>query len=206
MDGVPILSLMLLVPMVGAALCLFSGEKAARTIALAATLIDLALGIVLWANYDIGGAQWQFTERAPIFAGFSWALGIDGISLMLIMLSVFLMPICIAASWTAIDKRVPEYMTSFLVMETLMIGVFMAQDLYLFYIFFEAGLIPMYLIIGIWGGSERVYASYKFFLYTLLGSVLMLIAMLWMVNEAGTTSIPVLLEHDFPADAQTWLW
>jgi len=205
MEGVPILSLMLLVPMLGAIACLFAGEKAARTIALAATLIDLVLGMVLWANYDIGGAQWQFTERAPIFAGFSWALGIDGIALMLIMLSVFLMPICILAS-ASIDKRVGEYMAAFLFMEALMIGVFAAQDLFLFYIFFEAGLIPMYLIIGIWGGANRIYAAYKFFLYTLLGSVVMLIAMLWMVNEAGTTDIPTLMAYDFPVKAQTWLW
>ena len=133
-----------------------------------------------------------------MFGRFAWALGIDGIALMLIMLTVFLMPICIAASWTSIEKRVPEYMAAFLLMETLMIGVFMAQDIFLFYIFFEAGLIPMYLIIGIWGGAERIYASYKFFLYTLLGSVLMLIAMLWMVNVAGTTDIPTLLAYNFP--------
>jgi len=205
MEGFPILSLMLLVPMIGAVLCLFVGDKAARAIALAATLIDLALGILLWANYDIGGAQWQFTERAPIFAGFSWALGIDGIALMLIVLSVFLMPICILASHS-IEKRVGEYMATFLFMEVLMIGVFAAQDLFLFYIFFEAGLIPMYLIIGIWGGQNRIYAAYKFFLYTLLGSVLMLIAMFWMVNEAGTTDIPTLMAYDFPVQAQTWLW
>ncbi len=107
---------------------------------------------------------------APLFGRFGWALGIDGIALMLTMLSVFLMPICIAASWVAIEKRVPEYMAAFLFMETLMLGVFFAQDIFLFYIFFEGGLIPMYLIIGIWGGAERIYASYKFFLYTLLGS------------------------------------
>ena len=206
MNGFPILSVMLLVPLAAAIACLFVEAKAARTLALAATLIDLALGILLWANYDIGGAQWQFTERVELFAGFSWALGIDGIALMLIMLSVFLMPVCIGASWLSIEKRVGEYMASFLLMEVLMIGVFAAQDLFLFYIFFEAGLIPMYLIIGIWGGDNRIYASYKFFLYTLLGSVLMLIAMLWMVNEAGTTSIPTLMAYDFDPKAQTWLW
>ncbi|AKH41678.1 NADH-quinone oxidoreductase subunit M [Altererythrobacter atlanticus] len=206
MEGFPILSLMLLVPLVGAIACLFSEAKTARAIALAATLIDLALGIVLWANFDIGGAQWQFVERAPIFAGFEWALGIDGIALMLIVLSVFLMPICIGASWNSITRRVGEYMSAFLMMEVLMIGVFAAQDLFLFYIFFEAGLIPMYLIIGIWGGDNRIYASYKFFLYTLLGSVLMLIAMLWMVNEAGTTDIPTLMAYDFPVQAQIWLF
>ena len=205
MEGLPILSLMVLVPLVGALVCLFVNAGTARTVALVATLVEFALGVVLWANYDIGGAQWQFQEAHPIFAGFSWALGIDGIALMLIVLSVFLMPICILASHS-IDKRVGEYMATFLFMEVLMIGVFAAQDLFLFYIFFEAGLIPMYLIIGIWGGQDRIYAAYKFFLYTLLGSVLMLIAMLWMVNEAGTTDIPTLMAYDFPAGAQTWLW
>ncbi|HEY9578255.1 MAG TPA: NADH-quinone oxidoreductase subunit M [Rhizorhapis sp.] len=204
----PILTLMLGVPMAAAILCLFTEAKLARQIALLATLIDLILGIVLWTNFQIAAdaPQWQFTEYAPIFGRFAWAMGIDGISLMLIMLTVFLMPICIGASWVSIDKRVGEYMAAFLLMEVLMIGVFTAQDIFLFYIFFEAGLIPMYLIIGVWGGANRVYASYKFFLYTLLGSVLMLIAMLWMAREAGTTSIPVLLEYDFPAEAQTWLW
>ncbi|BBC73016.1 NADH-quinone oxidoreductase subunit M [Altererythrobacter sp. B11] len=206
MGGFPILSLMLLVPLAGAIACLFAEAKLARMIALAATLIDLVLGIALWASFDVGGAQWQFVERAPIFATFQWALGIDGIALMLIVLSVFLMPICIGASWNAITRRVGEYMAAFLLMEVLMIGVFAAQDLFLFYIFFEAGLIPMYLIIGIWGGDNRIYASYKFFLYTLLGSVLMLIAMLWMVNVAGTTDIPTLMAYDFPAGAQTWLF
>ncbi len=206
MGGFPILSIMLLVPLLGAIACLFLEAKQARLVALVATLIDLALGIALWVNFDIGGAQWQFVERADLFAGFQWAMGIDGISLMLIMLSVFLMPVCIGASWEAIQKRVGEYMAAFLLMEVLMIGTFAAQDIFLFYIFFEAGLIPMYLIIGIWGGTDRIYASYKFFLYTLLGSVLMFIAMLWMVNEAGTSAIPALMEYDFPAGAQTWLW
>jgi NADH-quinone oxidoreductase subunit M len=204
--GFPILSLLLAVPFVAAILCLFVSANAARWLALAATLIDLALGLLLWSAYEIGGPQWQFVEYAPVFGRFAWALGIDGIALMLILLTLFLMPICIAASWTSIERRVPEYMASFLLMEALMIGVFVAQDIFLFYIMFEAGLIPMFLIIGIWGGANRIYASYKFFLYTLLGSVLMLIAMLWMVNYAGTTSIPELLNTDFPPEAQTWLW
>ncbi len=205
MEGFPILSAMLLVPLLGAIACMFVAAPAARTIALAATLLNFLLGIVLWASYDIGGAQWQFTERAAVFAGFEWALGIDGIALMLIVLSVFLMPICILAS-RSIERRVGEYMAAFLFMETLMIGVFAAQDLFLFYIFFEAGLIPMYLIIGIWGGDNRIYASYKFFLYTLLGSLLMLIAMLWMAEEAGTSSIPALMAYDFDPGAQVWLF
>ena len=206
MSGFPILSLMLAVPLLAALACLFLEAKAARTLALAATLVDFALGVVLWLNFDIGGAQWQFTERLEIFSGFSWALGIDGIALLLIMLSVFLMPICIGASWNSIEKRVGEYMAAFLLVETLMIGVFAAQDIFLFYMFFEAGLIPMYLIIGIWGGADRIYASYKFFLYTLLGSVLMLVAMLWMVHTAGTTDVPTLMAYDFDPKVQTWLW
>ncbi|MEA3061843.1 MAG: NADH-quinone oxidoreductase subunit [Sphingomonadales bacterium] len=208
MTGLPILSILLAVPLIGAGACLFVSAPAARWVALAATLLDLLLGIWLWTSFEVGGPQWQFVEYQKMaFSPFAWALGIDGIALMLTMLSLFLMPICILASWTTIERRVPEYMAAFLAMETMMIGVFMAQDIFLFYIFFEAGLIPMFLIIGIWGGAERIYASYKFFLYTLLGSVLMLVAMLWMVNFThGDTYIPHLLATNFPPEAQTWLW
>ena len=206
MSGFPVLTAMVAIPAIAAVLCLYLGAAQARWIALGATLIDLLLGIGLWVGYDPAGAQWQFVESVPLFGRFAWALGIDGIALMLIMLSVFLMPICILASWEAITVRVPEYMAAFLLMLALMIGVFAAQDLLLFYIFFEAGLIPMYLIIGIWGGANRIYAAYKFFLYTLLGSVLMLIAMLWMIHEAGTTDIPTLMQYDFSPQAQVWLW
>jgi len=206
MSGFPILTIMLLIPALAAIACLFVPAATARMIALAATLVDFALGILLWANFDIGGAQWQFVEHGPRLGFFAWDLGIDGFALMLIMLSVFLMPICIGASWRSVTNRVPEYMAAFLLTETLMIGTFAAQDLFLFYLFFEAGLIPMYLIIGIWGGVNRIYASYKFFLYTLLGSLLMLIAMLYMVQTAGTSSIPALQTFDFPAHVQTWLW
>jgi len=205
-EDIPVLSIMLAIPVAAAAWCLFARAELARIIALSATLVNLVLGVLLWLNYDPAGAQWQFTESATLFGPIGWRLGIDGISLTLIMLSVFLMPICIGASWTSIQKRVGEYMAAFLLMETLMIGVFAAQDLLLFYIFFEAGLIPMYLIIGIWGGQDRIYASYKFFLYTLLGSLVMLIAMLWMIQFAGTADIPTLLNTDFPAEAQKWLW
>ena len=201
-----ILTLMIALPMVAALVCLYVPPSQAKFVALAATFADLVLGTILWVNFDPNGAQWQFQENIPLFGRFAWALGIDGIALMLIMLSVFLMPICIAASWESITKRVPEYMAAFLLMEALMIGVFAAQDLFLFYIFFEAGLIPMYLMIGVWGGANRIYASYKFFLYTLLGSVLMLVAMLWMAQTAGTTDIPTLMQYNFSPDAQTWLW
>jgi NADH-quinone oxidoreductase subunit M len=207
MSDFPLLSLMIAVPAVAAIACLFVSANAARMLALVATLVDLVLGVVLWSSYDIGGAQWQFVEaHNGVFGPFGWNLGIDGFALMLIMLSVFLMPICIGASWRSITTRVPEYMAAFLFTEVLMIGTFAAQDLFLFYVFFEAGLIPMYLIIGIWGGANRIYASYKFFLYTLLGSVLMFVAMLYMAKTAGTTSIPALMNYDFPADVQTWLW
>ncbi len=202
----PILSTMILLPIAAAILTLFLSANAARWTALVTTLALFGLGILLWIGFDIGGPQWQFVENAPIFGRFSWALGIDGIALMLIVLSVFLMPICILASWESIEKRVPEYMAAFLLMEALMIGVFATQDMFLFYIMFEAGLIPMYLIIGIWGGADRIKASYKFFLYTLLGSLLMLVAMLWMAREAGTTDIPSLMQYQFPVEAQTWLF
>ena len=205
-SGLPILSILIGLPLIAGLVCLFVGANAARWIALVATLIDLVLGAWLWTAYNPAGAQWQFVEKIDLGGGINWALGIDGIALVLIMLTLFLMPICIGASWRAIAKRVPEYMSAFLLMEALMIGVFAAQDLFLFYIFFEGGLIPMYLIIGIWGGAQRIKASYKFFLYTLLGSVLMLIAMIYMVLEAHTTSIPMLMQHDFPVDAQKWLW
>jgi NADH-quinone oxidoreductase subunit M len=205
-SDIPILSIMLALPALAAAACLIVRADLARVVALTVTLFNLALGLWLWVSYDPTGAQWQFVENAALFGPIGWKLGIDGISLTLIMLSVFLMPICIGASWHAIQTRVGEYMAAFLLMETLMIGVFAAQDLLLFYIFFEAGLIPMYLIIGIWGGADRIYASYKFFLYTLLGSLMMLIAMLWMIQQAGTADIPTLLETDFAPEAQTWLW
>lgn len=204
---IPILSIMIALPVLAAIACLYLRGEGARIAALTVTLAELLLGIWLWISYDPAGSQWQFVENIDIFGDLlGWKLGIDGISLMLIMLSVFLMPICIGASWRAIGNRVGEYMAAFLLMEALMIGVFAAQDLMLFYIFFEAGLIPMYLIIGIWGGDNRIYASYKFFLYTLLGSVLMLIAMLWMIQTAGTGYIPDLLQYDFTPAAQSWLW
>ena len=206
MTGLPLLTILIAIPLVAGAIVLFLNASGARWVALIATLIDLGVSAYLWLLYDPNGAQWQFTEFHPIAGNFSWALGIDGIALVLLNLTTFLMPICIGASWRAIEKRVPEYMAVFLLMEALMLGVFAAQDLFLFYVFFEGGLIPMYLIIGVWGGVERIKACYKFFLYTLLGSVLMLIAMLYMVATAHTTSIPVLMGYHFSPEAQTWLF
>ncbi len=209
----PVLSVIVVLPLVAALWVLLApgsedGRAAnARVTALVVTLIELALGVALWLAFDTSTAAFQFVEQVDLFAPFlSWHLGIDGIALLLIVLSTFLMPFCILASWTSIQRRVPEYMAAFLLMETLMIGVFASLDLFLFYLFFEGGLIPMYLIIGIWGGARRIYASYKFFLYTLLGSVLMLLAMIYMVSVAHTTDIPTLLRFDFDPAVQTWLW
>lgn len=206
MSGIPILSILIAVPLIAAIIALFLSASGARWTALIATLANLAIGSAMWAAFQTGGPQWQFVEHVSLGGPIAWALGIDGIALMLIMLSVFLMPICIGASWRAIDRRVPEYMAAFLLMEALMIGVFAAQDLLLFYIFFEGGLIPMYLIIGIWGGVDRIKAAYKFFLYTLAGSVLMLVAMLMMIGIAGTSYIPSLMAYDFAPGLQWWLW
>ena len=200
------LSILIAVPLIAGIIALFLNASGARWVALIATFIDLALSVELWANYDPSGAQWQFVEKVGLGGGINWALGVDGIALTLIALTAFLMPICIGGSWRSISKRVPEYMAYFLLMEALIMGSFAAQDLFLFYIFFEGGLIPMYFIIGIWGGAERIKASYKFFLYTLFGSVLMLIAMLYMAGTAHTSSIPALMAYDFPREAQTFLF
>ena len=162
--------------------------------------------MLLW-RFDPGSADFQFLEKHPWLGGtINYSMGVDGISLPFVILTTALMPIAIAASWTSIQSRVREYMIAFLVLETLMIGTFCALDLVLFYLFFEGGLIPMFLIIGVWGGPRRVYASFKFFLYTLAGSVLMLLAIMTMYWQAGTTDIPTLLHHAFPRSLQTWAW
>ena len=204
------LSVMILLPaLVATVLVMVPGIDAARAriLALVTTLVAFVLGVMLWQGFDNAGPVFQYVENMPLFAPYlSWHLGIDGIALMLILLSVFLMPLCILASWESVKSRVPEYMAAFLVMESLMIGTFAARDIFLFYVFFEAGLIPMFLIIGIWGGARRIYASYKFFLYTLLGSVLMLVAMIYMVGEVGSTDIGLISLHDFDPGVQFWLF
>src|SRR5581483_2822402 len=179
----------------------------ARWFALYTTLFTLGASIYLWSQFDPGNAGFQFVEEMDWLGGnIRYKMGVDGISVLFVVLTAFLMPLCILASWQSIETRVKEYMIAFLLLETLMIGVFCALDLILFYLFFEGGLIPMFLIIGIWGGPRRVYASFKFFLYTLLGSVLMLLAMMAMYWDAGTTDIPTLLTHKFAGNMQWWLW
>ncbi|ODT05149.1 MAG: NADH-quinone oxidoreductase subunit M [Mesorhizobium sp. SCN 65-20] len=213
MSGVPILSLVTFLPLVGALLILLirdDGEAARRNIrnvALLTTVFTFAVSLLIWVYFDNAEAGFQFVEQvAWLDSGISYKMGVDGISMLFVILTTFLMPLCILASWQSVEKRVKEYMISFLVLETMMIGVFCALDIVLFYVFFEGVLIPMFIIIGVWGGKRRVYASFKFFLYTLLGSVLMLLAVMAMFWQAGTTDIPTLLTHDFPAGMQTWLW
>jgi len=209
----PILSVTTFLPLVGALLIMLMGgdgklgKGTARWIALWTTLVTFAVSLVMVWRFDMSSAEFQFVEKHPWMGGFStYHMGVDGISLPFVILTAALMPLCILASWTSIQRRVKEYMIAFLVLETLMVGTFAALDLVLFYLFFEGGLIPMFLIIGVWGGPRRVYASFKFFLYTLLGSVLMLLAIMAMYWEAGTTDIPTLLRHGFPVGLQQWAW
>jgi len=210
----PMLSVIIFLPLVGALFIMLlpAGDDAgakrnARWTALWVTTIDLAIALLLASRFDAASAEFQFVEKKPWLAGtITYHLGVDGISLPFVILTAALMPICILASWRVIETRVKEYMVAFLVLETLMIGTFCALDLVLFYLFFEGGLIPMFLIIGVWGGPRRVYASFKFFLYTLLGSVLMLLAIIAMYDQAGTTDIAALLRHGFPPTLQKWAW
>ncbi|MEE9375498.1 MAG: NADH-quinone oxidoreductase subunit M, partial [Rhizobiaceae bacterium] len=179
-----------------------------RYVALLTTVLTFLVSLGIWYNFDNALHSFQMVEKIDWIreGGISYHLGVDGISMLFVILTTFLMPFCILASWESVKTRIREYMIAFLLLETLMIGVFCSLDIVLFYVFFEAGLIPMFLIIGVWGGQRRVYASMKFFLYTLLGSVLMLLAIMAMYWQAGTTDIPTLLEHKFPASMQTWLW
>ncbi|PPC82391.1 MAG: NADH-quinone oxidoreductase subunit M, partial [Hyphomicrobium sp.] len=204
-----ILSVVTFLPLVGAALIAFLNRDAdgnARWIALWTTVITFLISLLIWWNFDKTSAGFQFVEEYAWLGPLKYKMGVDGISMLFVILTTFLMPLCILASWESVETRVKEYMIAFLVLETLMLGVFCALDIVLFYLFFEGGLIPMFLIIGVWGGKRRVYASFKFFLYTLLGSVLMLLAMMAMYWHAGTTDIPTLLATTFPADMQFWLW
>jgi len=209
----PILSTVTFLPLVGAFLILLirddgqSARRNIRNVALLTTVFTFILSLFIWIGFDYSNAGFQMVEKREwLDSGISYHMGVDGISMLFVILTTFLMPFCILASWETIENRVKEYMIAFLILETLMIGVFCALDIVLFYVFFEAGLIPMFIIIGVWGGKRRVYASFKFFLYTLLGSVLMLLAMMAMFWQAGTTDIPTLLTHAFPVQMQYWLW
>jgi NADH-quinone oxidoreductase subunit M len=213
MSSWPILSITTFLPILGVAfIAALQGDddwvkRNARWCALWTTLVTFAVSLILLWRFDAASPEFQFVEKAAWLGGTTaYHMGVDGISLPFVILATALMPLCIIASWQVIETRVKEYMIAFLVLEILMVGTFSALDLVLFYLFFEGGLIPMFLIIGIWGGPRRVYASFKFFLYTLLGSVLMLLAIMAMYWQAGTTDIPTLMKFAFPRGMQTWLW
>ncbi len=214
MISFPILSLLVFLPLAGVLFLLFVRGDAdtvarnARNTALLTSLFTFGLSIYMYMGFDGTSAELQFVEKLPWLPGLNinYKLGVDGISIFFVLLSTFLTPICILASWESIEHRVKEYMISFLLLETMMLGMFCAIDLMLFYIFFEGVLIPMFVIIGVWGGKRRVYSAFKFFLYTLLGSVLMLLAILYLYNSYGTTDIPELSKLAIPANVQKWLW
>jgi|TARA_B110000467_G_scaffold161431_1_gene182493 NADH-quinone oxidoreductase subunit M len=215
MNEIPLLSLLTFLPLIGAGMILFLARgsevdiaRNSRWGAIWTSGVTFVVSIPLWFKFDQTSAKFQFVEKLewmPQF-GISYHMGVDGISLLFVMLTTLLMPICILASWDSIKDRVKEFMISFLILETFMIGMFCALDLFVFYIFFEAVLIPMFIIIGVWGGPRRVYAAFKLFLYTLLGSVLMLVAMMAMYFDAGTTDMVQLMDHSFPVSMQPWLW
>jgi NADH-quinone oxidoreductase subunit M len=209
----PILSVVTFLPAIGALMIyLIRGDddaarRNARWIALWTTLVTFAVSLLLVWRFDPAVTDFQFVEKTSWLAsGITYHMGVDGISLPFVILTTALMPFCIIASWKSVTMRVREYMMAFMILEALMIGTFSALDLVLFYLFFEGGLIPMFLIIGVWGGPRRVYASFKFFLYTLLGSVLMLLAIMALYWNAGTTDIPTLMHTAVPRSLQTWAW
>ncbi|MEO0359977.1 MAG: NADH-quinone oxidoreductase subunit M [Pseudomonadota bacterium] len=210
MDGFPILTLTIFAPLVGAALMLIiKGDTNvarlnARRLAMMTTIVTFLLSLPILIGFDPSNEGFQFVEEGEWLGVLTYKVGVDGISILFVMLTTFLMPLVIWSSFS-VEHRVKEYMVAFLVLESLMIGVFAALDMILFYLFFEGGLIPMFIIIGIWGGKERVYAAFKFFLYTLLGSLLMLVAMIAMYWDAGTTDIVKLLNHQFSYDDVTIL-
>ncbi|MBM3488849.1 MAG: NADH-quinone oxidoreductase subunit M [Alphaproteobacteria bacterium] len=218
MNDWPLLSLVTFLPLVGA-LAIFAfahgpkevADRNARSVALMTTTLTFLVSLLIWAAFDPRNPDFQLLEqRAWLAPGIAYAMGVDGISVLFVVLTSFLMPLCILASWEAIQTRVREYMIAFLLLETMMNGVFCALDAVLFYLFFEGGLIPMFLIIGIWGGQRRVYSSFKFFLYTLAGSVLLLLAFIYMYYQVGSTDIRELMrfarQTGFGLEAQNWLW
>ncbi len=210
MTDIPILSLIVFLPAAGAGVLLFMrDDRTVRRTALAFAVVDFALTIPLMVAFDTTTYAMQFTETVPWVPalGITYSLGVDGISLLFIFLTALLGWICVVVSWEAIDTKVKEFMISLLVMQSLMLGVFAAMDLFLFYVFWEAMLIPMYLIIGVWGGKDRVYAAFKFFLYTLAGSLLFLVGILVLYFQGGETfDIVTLMEGDYSFAVQAWVF
>jgi NADH-quinone oxidoreductase subunit M len=213
MSSLPILSIIIFLPLVGVALLSLinsttaNGERNLKQTALWVVCLNFIVSIAMLINFDQSDPNFQFTESYFwLNSGISYHLGVDGISILLIILTTFLMPFCILASFESIKVSLKEYLIAFLILETLMIGVFCSLDLVLFYLFFEGGLIPMFLIIGIWGGERRVYATFKFFLFTLAGSVFMLLAIIAIYMETGTTNITYLLQFDLAPSLQYIFW
>ena len=214
MSDWPLLSLVIFLPLAGAGfILLIRGEpdvvaQNARSVALWTSSITFLLSLLIWTNFDPSHGEFQLVEKGQWFVGvdINYHVGVDGISLWFVLLSTLLTMLCVISSWYSVTVRIKEFMVAFLVMDTLMVGVFCALDLVLFYLFFEGILIPMFLIIGIWGGPRRVYSAFKFFLYTLLGSVLFLVAILVMYFHDGTTDIPTLMNAEFDPGLQSWLW
>lgn len=221
MTDFPVLTFTIFLPLIGALfifLFVREGKQSnlqsvstnSRNLALWTTIVTFVLSLSLWLRFDPKTHEFQFQERFQWVEGYDifYFIGVDGISLFFVLLTTFLMPICVLASWNIITKQVREYMIAFLLLESFIIGVFCALDAVLFYVFFEATLIPMFLIIGIWGGENRIYAAFKFFLYTLVGSVLLLLAFIYMYNEANTTDMLLLMERVpyFDVEIQKWLW
>lgn len=209
----PILSTVTFLPLVGVVLLLLTnengpfGRRNILNVSLLTTVFTFIVSLFIWIGFDNSNPGFQMMEKHNWFGTIAaYHLGVDGISMLFVILTTFLMPFCVLASWDSVQKRLKEYMIAFLLLEVVMVGVFVALDTVLFYVFFEATLIPMFIIIGVWGGKDRVYASYKFFLYTLLGSVLTMLAIMAMYWQAGTTDMTELLKHGFPAGMQTWLW
>lgn len=229
MADVPWLSITTFLPSIGALLILLRRwlsrgdeqdlvDNAAKWVAMLTTLVTFGVSVMVWFAYQPSLEGFQLVEQQDwLGGGITYKMGVDGASILFVLLTTFIMPICIIASWKSVTKRVADYMVAFLLLETMMIGVFCALDLVLFYVFFEASLIPMFIIIGVWGSDgertfmgkiikSRVYAAFKFFLYTLLGSLLMLVALVYMYLAAGTTDIVALQSFDFAPEVQKWLW
>lgn len=211
MLGSHILSLQIFLPLVAALMIIALprlSDCSAKWVALAMTTLVFAISLFMLSGFDGSSAEFQFVEKFVWFAplGLTYHLGVDGISIYFVMLSTFLTPICLVSAWKAIDKRPKEFLVAFLILETFMIGTFCALDSILFYVFFEGVLIPMFIIIGVWGGYRRVYSAFKFFLYTLLGSVLMLVALIVLFFQTGTTDIPTLMANHVAPSLQIWLW
>ena len=182
-------------------------NKISLNVSLLTSALVFALSLLLWKNFDASSAEFQFVEEKSWIVNFvKYKVGIDGISILFVVLTAFITPLCILSTSNSVKFRKKDFFIALLLMETMMLGVFCSLDLFIFYLFFEAGLIPMFLIIGIWGGIRRVYSAFKFFLYTLLGSIFMLVAIIFIYLKSGTTDIQALLKFDIDQKYQYWLW